>query len=59
VRLAVYDVLGREVAVLADGHRDAGTHRATLDASGLAAGTYVYRLTVGNEVQTGRMTRTH
>src|SRR5690606_10205481 len=52
VRLAVYDVLGREVAVLAAGHRDAGTHRATLDASGLAAGTYVYRLTVGSDVQT-------
>jgi hypothetical protein len=56
VRLAVYDVLGREVAVLVDGAEEAGAHRATFDARGLAAGTYVYRLTVGSEVQTGRMT---
>ena len=45
VRLAVYDVLGREVAVLAEGMTDAGAHEATFDASGLAAGVYVARLT--------------
>src|SRR5690606_12454626 len=59
VRLAVYDVLGREVAVLVDARQDAGTHRATFDASGLAAGTYVYRLVVGSDVQTGRLTLAH
>ena len=41
VRLRVVDVLGREVAVLADGPRAAGEHRAALDASRLAAGVYV------------------
>ncbi|HLT45724.1 MAG TPA: M43 family zinc metalloprotease [Rubricoccaceae bacterium] len=56
VRLAVYDVLGREVAVLVDARQDAGTHAATFDASGLSAGTYIYRLVVGNDVETGRMT---
>ncbi|HLT46735.1 MAG TPA: T9SS type A sorting domain-containing protein, partial [Rubricoccaceae bacterium] len=56
VRLAVYDVLGREVAVLVDARQDAGAHRATFDARGLSAGTYVYRLVVGSEVQTGRLT---
>jgi hypothetical protein len=55
-RLSVYDVLGREVAVLVDGNVEAGTHSATFDARGLSAGTYVYRLTVGSEVRTGRMT---
>ena len=44
VRLAVYDALGREVAVLADGVRPAGLHEATWDAQGLAAGVYVVRL---------------
>lgn len=44
VRLAVYDVLGREVAVLADGERAPGAHRARLDASALAPGLYVLRL---------------
>ncbi|MDX1419707.1 MAG: DVUA0089 family protein [Rubricoccaceae bacterium] len=56
VRLAVYDVLGREVAVLVDARMDAGMHRAQFDAGDLAAGTYVYRLQVGNDVRTGRMT---
>jgi hypothetical protein len=59
VRLSVYDVLGREVAVLVDGQQEAGTHTATFDARGLAAGTYIYRLVVGNDVQTGRMTLAH
>src|SRR5690606_1437056 len=46
VRVAVYDVLGREVAVLADGRFEAGRYEATLDASGLAAGLYLVRATV-------------
>jgi hypothetical protein len=58
VRLAVYDVLGREVAVLVDANIQAGSHSATFDARGLAAGTYIYRLTAGSDVQTGRLTLT-
>ncbi len=45
VTLAVYDVTGREVARLADGEHGAGYHRVRLDATDLAPGTYVYRLT--------------
>src|SRR5690606_28258335 len=41
VRVAVYDVLGREVAVLADGLHGAGAHEAVLDGAGLASGVYV------------------
>ncbi|MGB3543278.1 S8 family serine peptidase [Rubrivirga sp.] len=44
VRLAVYDVLGREVAVLEDGDRSVGDHRASLPAGRLAPGVYVARL---------------
>ncbi|MEP0547465.1 MAG: laminin B domain-containing protein [Rhodothermales bacterium] len=44
VRLSVYDVLGREVAVLVDGRLPAGRHEARFDARGLASGLYVYRL---------------
>jgi hypothetical protein len=47
VRLAVYDALGREVAVLVDGDRPAGAHEAALNASALAPGTYVVRLAAG------------
>ncbi len=56
VRLAVYDILGREVAVLVDSRLEAGTHKATFNARGLAAGVYVYHLTVGSKAQSGRVT---
>ena len=41
VRLAVYDVLGRRVAMLAEGRTAAGDHRATFEARGLASGVYL------------------
>ena len=49
VRVAVYDVLGRQVATLADGPRSAGTARLAWDASGLPAGLYVARLEVDGQ----------
>jgi 6-phosphogluconolactonase (cycloisomerase 2 family) len=44
VRLAVFDILGREVAVLVDGVAQAGQHRVQFSATGLPSGSYVYRL---------------
>jgi hypothetical protein len=52
VRLAVYDILGREVAVLAEGTNAAGSHQVRFDASNLASGLYVYRLEAGGQVFT-------
>ncbi|MEM1055581.1 MAG: Ig-like domain-containing protein [Bacteroidota bacterium] len=46
VRLAVYDVLGREVAVLVDREQSAGTHTAAWAPRALASGTYLVRLRV-------------
>ncbi|MEL6616302.1 MAG: T9SS type A sorting domain-containing protein, partial [Bacteroidota bacterium] len=57
VRLAVYDALGREVAVLADGPLAAGAHRAAFDATDLPAGVYVLRLSTPTEATTARVTR--
>ena len=47
VRLAVYDLLGQEVAVLVDGSRPAGHHTVRFDGDDLPSGSYVYRLQVG------------
>ena len=44
VHLAVYDVLGREVAVLTGGPKSVGPHAATWNASGVANGLYLVRL---------------
>jgi len=49
VRLAVYDLLGREVAVLVDGYQTPGEHRVTFDARMLASGVYFYRLAAGGQ----------
>jgi hypothetical protein len=49
VRLVVYDLLGREVAVLVDGYQTPGEHRVAFDARTLASGVYFYRLAAGGQ----------
>ncbi len=55
IRLSVYDVLGREVAVLVNGVQPAGSHIVNFDASAMASGLYVYRLTSGSRSITRTM----
>jgi hypothetical protein len=52
VRLAVYDLLGREVATLASGPHAAGSHTVRFNASGLPSGVYYCRLEVGSFTST-------
>ncbi|MGA9121006.1 MAG: YCF48-related protein [Bacteroidota bacterium] len=47
VKLVVYDVLGREVAVLADGRYPAGRYTFRFDGTGRASGVYFCRLMAG------------
>ena len=56
VRLAVYDMTGRTVAVLFDGARPQGRYTERFNAAGLSTGTYIYRLTAGEKSQTKIMT---
>ncbi|MGB2870079.1 MAG: T9SS type A sorting domain-containing protein [Bacteroidota bacterium] len=53
--LRVYDLLGREVALLADEFKNAGTYRVRFDAGNLPAGTYFYTLQSGNLSETKKM----
>jgi len=52
VRLAVYDLLGREVAVLVNEKKSPGTYEVKFDAAGLASAVYLYRFMAGEFVQT-------
>ena len=55
VRLDVYDVLGRQVAVLLAEHLSGGAHAATWHAAGLPPGVYFGRLQVGPQVRIMKM----
>ncbi len=56
VRLAVYDLLGREVATLVDEKKSPGRYEAVFNAAGLASGTYIYRLTAGDYTAAKKLT---
>ena len=60
VRLEVFDVTGRRVALLVDGAVSAGHHEASFEASRLPSGLYLYRLEAtgasGAFAETGKMT---
>jgi hypothetical protein len=48
VSLKVFDLLGREVAILVNSNLSAGSHMISWDASGLASGIYLYKIEVGD-----------
>lgn len=52
----MYDVQGREVAVVVDGEAGAGAHSAALDTGALAPGVYSLRMVTGAAVLHRRMT---
>ncbi|MCA1803055.1 MAG: T9SS type A sorting domain-containing protein [Rhodothermaceae bacterium] len=57
ITLKVFDMLGREVATLINSEQyAAGQSVVNFDASSLGSGVYIYRLTVGEEVQSRSMT---
>lgn len=56
VTLQVYTVTGQLVATLVNEARTAGEHSVNFNASNLASGVYIYRITAGSFTQTQRMT---
>ncbi len=55
VRVVIYDLLGREIAVLVDEALKPGIKELTWDASEVASGIYFYRLETGEQVVTRKM----
>jgi PKD repeat protein len=55
VKLEVYNVLGEVVCVAVNETLDKGEHLVTLNAAGLSAGTYMYRLTTNGFTETKQM----
>jgi hypothetical protein len=55
VELTVYDMRGRKVRTLVDERQSAGRKNATLQARSLASGVYVFRLQIGDRLETGRL----
>lgn len=56
VQLVIYDLMGREVGRLVDGHLSAGRHQVRWDASRLSSGIYLYRIQSEGKSQTRMMT---
>ena len=48
VRLSVFDLTGKEIAILENGHKYKGEHKAVFDGTGMATGMYFYRLEVNS-----------
>lgn len=55
VSLIIYDLLGREVTRLVDGHMTSGAYDIIWNASGVSSGIYFYRLRSGDFLETKKM----
>jgi hypothetical protein len=55
IRLSVYNTVGEEIAVLANGYSESGSFEVTFDASNLSSGIYLYKLQSENSVQFKKM----
>ncbi|MBM2841753.1 MAG: xylanase [Bacteroidetes bacterium] len=55
VLLAVYDLLGREVATLVNEAKEPGEYSVVFDGSNLSSGVYFYRLRAGEFVETKKL----
>ena len=56
VRAAIYDVLGREIAVIHDGPLAMGTHELAFDTGELPAGVYVVLAAGAGSLHSQRLT---
>jgi photosystem II stability/assembly factor-like uncharacterized protein len=50
VKISVFDVSGKEIEKLVNGHMQAGTYQTIWNASNFSSGVYFYQLTINNEL---------
>jgi len=55
VKLSVYNILGKQVAELVNGTKNAGTYTVNFSAANLSSGVYFYKLETGNTVLSKKM----
>jgi hypothetical protein len=55
VQIAVYDIIGREVAILHDGKLTAGKHSIDIDATNWLGGIYFYKVKTAKTIVTKKM----
>ncbi len=55
VKIAVFDILGREVATLVNEQLQPGTYEVDWDGSNFSSGVYYYKLSAGDFVETKKM----
>jgi hypothetical protein len=55
VKLVVFDILGREAAVLVNEQLEPGTYEVNWDGTSRSSGVYFYKLIAGDYTQTNKM----
>lgn len=55
VKLVIFDILGNELSQLYNGSLKPGTYEVDFGGSSLSSGTYFYRLTAGDYIETKKM----
>ncbi len=55
VQLKVYDILGKEIAILVNEEKPAGKYEVNFNASSLASGVYIYKIQAGDFISSKKM----
>ncbi|MBV6478261.1 MAG: hypothetical protein HGGPFJEG_01011 [Ignavibacteria bacterium] len=55
IKLTVFDLLSREIAILVDGEQNAGTYKVSFDGMNLSSGIYFYKLEAEDFIETKKM----
>jgi len=55
VTIDIYDILGRKVQTLVNGHQQAGSHSLIWNADGFSSGVYFYKLQAGEYCEAKKM----